>query len=173
MSSGEPKMGPSFLDPVCAFPARYRVLLENGFIVKRDVTCEGLNYWKKSMVFDSVSLVYASAYDSNPASLFGHIFLKLNSNRGISSRNLLDYSLSFSAMTGESDGLSYMIKGLSGGFPGRFSLLPYYVMVNDYNLTENRSLWEYKIPLSPYQTSLLREHIWEMFHFASIDYYCG
>src|SRR6185503_11289882 len=53
------------------------------------------------------------------------------------------------------------LKGLTGGFPGRFYVMPYYVKVQEYSNIESRDLWEYQLALSPEQVRRLVMHAWE------------
>ncbi|WP_234996075.1 DUF4105 domain-containing protein [Pseudobacteriovorax antillogorgiicola] len=157
-----------YIDPICLFPARYRFLEK--FIRRKKPHCEGIAHWRTKLALESISLVYASAYENNPSSLFGHTFIKLNLKRQ-QGYDYLNYGLSFAAALDPNDGLLYIVKGMVGGYYGVFSLEPYYKMVNEYNLSENRSLWEYEISLSEPQRLLFIEHIWELYQTALIDYY--
>ena len=49
----------------------------------------------------------------------------------------------------------------TGGFPGRFYVMPYYVKVQEYSNIESRDLWEYELSLSPAQVQRLVMHAWE------------
>ncbi len=66
--------------------------------------------------------------------------------------------------------MTYAVKGLGGGYPGRFSTIPYYLKVKNYSNLENRDLWEYRLNLSQDQIDRLVLHLWELgsTHF---DYY--
>src|SRR5690606_41368354 len=47
--------------------------------------------------------------------------------------------------------LLYSLRGLLGGFPGRYQLVPYFLKVQEYNNAESRDLWTYELDFSPEQ----------------------
>jgi hypothetical protein len=129
---------------------------------------------------ESVSLVFSSYYLNNPASMFGHTFLrfgKRNPSVSQDQRELLDYSVDYSANADTGNPLLYAFKGLAGLFPGTFHLRPYYFKVREYNDYESRDLWEYDLDLSPPQVSLLAAHVFELgstwFDYYYIDENCS
>ena len=56
--------------------------------------------------------------------------------------------VNFAADVDTDNGMVYAIKGLTGGFQGRFYVMPYYVKVQEYSNMESRDLWEYELSLS-------------------------
>ena len=65
----------------CAFIARYRWLkAELGFDARRlpPQTCVRFQHWFRELNAEAATLIFASAYLNNPASLFGHILLRLD-----------------------------------------------------------------------------------------------
>src|SRR5206468_11436433 len=54
------------------------------------------------------------------------------------------------------------IQGLIGGYPGTFSILPYYLKVREYSDMENRDLWEYELELAPLELERVLLHLWEL-----------
>ena len=101
--------------------------------------------------------------------MYGHTFLRLD-ERGREDGGLLDYSLNFAAQTDTRSGVLFALFGLTGGFPGRFSLLPYYMKVQEYNNLESRDLWEYRLDLGTRTVDMLLRHAWELGS-AHFDYY--
>ena len=65
-------------------------------------------------------------------------------------------------MLDEKNGLTFAIQGLIGGYPGTFSVLPYYIKVREYSNLENRDLWEYELNLSPEEIEIFVDHLWEL-----------
>jgi len=110
----------------------------------------------------SVSLVFASYFMNNPASTYGHTFLRLNAKSHTSNERLLDYAVNFAADLESDNGFLFAFKGLAGGYHGRFSTFPYYMKVQQYNNLESRDLWEYNLKASPAQLDRLLEHLWEL-----------
>lgn len=159
----------------CAFPARVSFLQSIGLIKNRPKpNCEGWNKWQRAVAPTGLSLVFSTAYPNNPASMFGHTFLRFQSNtqKGTKKKTLLEYSANYSAMVSKNDtGIAYAMRGLFGGYHGLFDLTPYYTMVNDYVHAENRDLIEYDLNLSQGQVDFLFAHLWELYQASSFDYF--
>ncbi len=170
-------IGHDTLDPLCAFPARARWFRRHIDPRLPERPCPDLVRWKAKLNFQSLSLVYSSAYAGNAASMFGHNLLKLNLEQAAAlgapeeGLSLLDYGIGFVAVTNPDDVFTYAIKGLTGGYPGVFTLEPYYELVNTYAYAENRDLWELTIALSADEKELFLEHLWELLSRASTPYY--
>lgn len=157
----------------CEFPARARLLFNQGFLKKLAV-CEEVEQWKQNIDAGQLYLVFASAYPNNPASLFGHTFLRFNrkSKKRASAEKLLGYSLAYQALTNPDDSAPmYVWRGLTGGYQSILEVKPYYMNVGIYNNFESRDLWEYPIPLSKDEQELMLDHLWEIIHKVSYTYY--
>lgn len=157
----------------CSFPFRERLIRENlGITFKKEI-CTDFEEWKSRLNVKSITLVFSSHYPNNPASLFGHTFLRLNRKETPGEANdLLSYAANFAAITGENDhSIVYMMKGLLGGYLGQYSLSPYYQKVNEYNYAESRDLWEYDLKLTELEVEMIVEHLWELYGQSSFDYY--
>jgi hypothetical protein len=115
----------------------------------------------------SLVLVYPNTLLNNPSSMFGHTLLRINP---MSASDLLSHAVSYAAITGEKPGFFYAFKGLLGFYEGRYSNLPYYEKVKEYNDIEQRDIWEYHLNLTPEETYRTFLHVWEMKDFYS-DYY--
>ena len=156
--------------PQCAFPARLKFLKQNTSIQFPQVQCKDFDWWYKRIAAKGVSLVFSSYYASNPASMFGHTLLKLNTEEDGPGK-LSDFSVNFAANTGPEKGLLYIIKGLFGGYYGLFSTEPYYNRVNDYVNGESRDLWEYQLKMDQDAVDWVVKHIWELKTNSYFDYY--
>ncbi|MBI4397128.1 MAG: DUF4105 domain-containing protein [Elusimicrobia bacterium] len=159
------------LHPQCRFPARYEWLKsELSFDPARlpEQSCPRLERWLSRLAPQGVTLVFASSYMNNPASMYGHTFLRLDRSGGRDGFPLLDYTVNFAADTPERNGLLFALKGLLGGYPGRFSTQPYYMKIQQYSNLESRDLWEYPLRLDERARRFLVLHLWEMgsTHFA-------
>jgi hypothetical protein len=156
--------------PLCRFPARYMFLQrELGIDVNRlPVTrCPMLEQFLTELNAESVTLIFSAYYLNNPASAFGHTFLRFNKANTLAvgeRRELLDYGIDFSADVDTSNALIYAIKGLTGMFPGTFKRIPYFYKVREYNDYEARDLWEYELELNREQLMMLTAHLWELGH---------
>ncbi|MFA5976198.1 MAG: DUF4105 domain-containing protein [Elusimicrobiota bacterium] len=153
------------LHPQCRFPARYAWLHEELAIDDQRLppqSCERFEKWKSRMDVESASLVFASYYMNNPASMYGHTFLRFNGKNRKPDEHLLDYAVNYGAdVTTKSDVL-FIIYGLGGLYRGRFSSIPYYMKVQEYNNLESRDLWEYELDLGPGSMDRLVGHLWEL-----------
>lgn len=157
----------------CRFPARWDWLkrkLELDAASFPEQPCPRFSDWRKEVAAEGLSLVFADAFVSNPASMYGHTFLRLHRAGGKPGEELLDYTINFAATPDTGNALAYALKGLAGAFPGRFSTLPYYMKIQEYNNVESRDLWEYRLSWGPEKLDSLLRHAWELgsTHF---DYY--
>ena len=149
----------------CRFPARYAWLKEQlHFDASQlpEISCPRYEQWKEQMNPSSLSLVFASYFMNNPASAYGHTFLRLNGKGHTSHERLLDYAVNFAADPESDNGVLFALKGLWGGYQGRFSTFPYYMKVQEYNNLESRDLWEYDLNVSSANLERLLEHLWEL-----------
>jgi len=151
--------------PQCNFPARYkwlkaRLAFDPARLPER--RCERLESWLKDLNPEKITVVFASHYMNNPASMFGHTFLRIDKKREGPEQKLLDYGVNYAAVADTNNNLIYIVKGLFGGFKGIFSLFPYYVKVQEYNNLESRDLWEYELNLTDDQMNYLLLHLWEL-----------
>lgn len=151
----------------CKFPARYKWLEKN--LVwpqgkKLDYSlCPDYSDWRMNGDINGISLIFASGHLSNPASFYGHILLKFNSETDQQDLNLLDTSLNYGAKPAENENaLVYIFKGLTGGYDGTFTNQQFYRHNHTYAENELRDLWNYNLDLSPQQIELLVDHSWEL-----------
>lgn len=153
-------------NPLCLFPARAAYL---GF--KRPA-CPELDEYLRVTGREAVSLVFSSYYANNPGSLFGHTFLRLHKHKvqGRAASDMLDDTVNFTAYPDTGNPMLYTIKGLMGRFPGRFSMLPFYMKIQEYSNSESRDLWEYELALTPAEVERLLLVFWELGP-QTIDYY--
>src|SRR5262249_27241324 len=113
----------------------------------------------------SVTFVFSSYYLNNPASAFGHAFLRINradDEIPEERRQLLDYAIDYTAQVDTDNPIVYALKGIFGLFPGTFRKIPFYFKVREYNDYESRDLWEYELDLDEHQRKLLLAHVWEL-----------
>ncbi len=159
--------------PQCAFVARYAWLAEElAFDARRlpPQDCPRYREWRAALDAQSLTLVFASAYLNNPSSMYGHTLLRVDAHGQDEHTRLLAYAVNFAANTDEKNGLVFAVKGLFGGYPGTFSVLPYYLKVREYGDIENRDLWEYELDFSPPEVERVLRHAWELLP-AYFDYF--
>ncbi|MDO5542257.1 MAG: DUF4105 domain-containing protein [Acinetobacter sp.] len=156
----------------CKFPARSRWLIEQLQIPQQDlaqVQCPELDEWIGQIKPYKAVLIYATDFMGNPSSMFGHTLLRLDP-KDQKQLNLISYAVNYAATVTGSEGWSYAWKGLTGQYPGEYSLMPYYRKVKEYGDLESRDLWEYELSLNEQETTFLVQHIWEMKH-VQFPYY--
>ncbi len=151
--------------PQCRFRARYLWLAEQlAFDPARlpPQACPRFEWWRERLGARSVTLVFASAYLNNPVSMFGHTLLRLNREGRARGSELTSYAVNYSANPTTTNGLLYAILGLTGGFPGLYSTMPYYLKVKEYGSLEHRGLWEFDLEFTPEELDRLVAHLWEL-----------
>ena len=151
--------------PQCAFVARYGWLdealqFERPRMPQPD--CRRYREWRAALSAEQLTLVFASAYLNNPSSMYGHTLLRVDARGQDEHTRLLAYAINFAANTDEKNGLVFAVRGLLGGYPGTFSMLPYYLKVREYGDLENRDLWEYELDLTPQEVDRVLAHAWEL-----------
>jgi hypothetical protein len=149
---------------VCKFPLRYKWLKQNVPNSWKFTTesCEIYNSFVGKLDAKNLSLVFSSFYINNPGSTFGHTFIRVSRYNEFHNNDLLDYAINFAAEDAKDNVAVYMLKGMAGYYPGRFSVVPYYYKIREYNDYEFRDIWDYDLGLNKEQISRIVDHIWEM-----------
>jgi len=147
---------------ICRFPARYAWLKEQ--LRAYDFPTSSCPKYEKILHRvdpRSTTLVFPSAHINSPASMFGHTFLRINSSYN---SKLLSYAVNYAANADSTkeNGVVFAIKGLVGGYFGKYSLLPYYEKLKEYKDGEQRDIWEYDLNLTTAETLRMFRHIWEL-----------
>jgi hypothetical protein len=169
----EEPVGRSKQPAQCAFVARYTWLKEQlQFDPSRLVplSCERFERWFAEFRARSVSLIFPAAFMNNPASMFGHTFLRIDQEGQTAQTRILAYTINFAADVPPDAGMAFPILGIFGGYRGLFSTIPYYLKVMEYRDIENRDIWEYRLNFDQTQIRRLLMHAWEMGN-ASFDYF--
>ncbi|MBL4711042.1 MAG: DUF4105 domain-containing protein [Gammaproteobacteria bacterium] len=158
----------------CRFPARYYWLVNALKIDQKKilpVKCAKLDQWFDTIKPGSLSLIFPSAYVNSPSSMFGHTLLRVTPNDHRANAPLVAYALNYAADADATDNsLVFSIKGLIGGYPGIFSIVPYYEKLKEYSDIENRDVWEYSLNFSKAEVDQLMRHAWEL-QYINFDYY--
>jgi hypothetical protein len=152
-------------NPQCAFIARYSWLdrelhFDPALMIKQ--TCKRFDDWYKALDPTGLTLVFPAASLDNTSSMYGHTLLRVDAKDQNDRTRLLAYSISYAANTNETNGLVFVVKALAGGYPGTFSIMPYYLKVREYSDMENRDIWEYELNLSPEEVDRVLKHAWEL-----------
>ncbi|WP_350578069.1 DUF4105 domain-containing protein [Pseudomonas sp. HY2-MNA-CIBAN-0224] len=151
--------------PQCVYPARTRWLkaqLNLNDLPK--VECAEFTQWFTDVAPHSTVMIFPAAYLNSPSSMFGHTLLRIDQADVQSNKtSLLSYAINFGAyIEGSDNSILYAWKGLAGGYPGLFALVPYQEKLSEYRSLENRDLWEYRLNLTPEETQRMVEHVWEL-----------
>lgn len=161
--------------PACAFPARFRFLNEELGLVLPEPKCPRWEeFFSRFRGAESVTLVFSTAYPNNPASMFGHTFLRINGKAkpGQEKLDLLDHGISYAAQVPDDENnFLFVWFGLTGGYMGTFSAIPYYAKVQEYVSSESRDLWEYDLNINAQETWWLLANVWEIEVNSYSDYF--
>lgn len=146
----------------CQFPARYHWLKEQlpeqAWV---DQPCSELSAWQQELEAYFLTVIFPASHINSPSSMYGHTLMRLDREDETRSK-LLAYSVNFAANADPTDNeLVFSWKGLSGGYPGVVSVLPYYAKTNEYSHMENRDIWEYRLNLTEQEVAQFVRHIWE------------
>ena len=159
---------------LCRFPARlfwYNEQLPPEARIKPPA-CPALARYGAGSV-ESVSVVYAANSLANPASAFGHTFLRLKRKQAAGGRRLddwSDYGIEYTAVPDTPNPVLYVVKGLTGMFQGYFRIRSFEFIRREYAENEGRDLWEYSLALTRREVTLLALHLWEL-SAAHIDFF--
>lgn len=148
--------------PRCRFIARYEWLKNELGIDETKVPpadCKGFRELMEAARPESATLIFPVAHMNSPASMFGHTLLRIDSD---SKTKLFSYAINYSAITDETNGLFFAVKGIFGYYKGFFGILPYYEKIKEYSNMEHRDIWEYKLDFTKEEVERVVRHIWEM-----------
>ena len=151
--------------PQCVYPARTRWLkAQLNLTDLPKAECAEFSQWFKDVAPHSTVMIFPAAYLNSPSSMFGHTLLRIDQADVQSNKTaLLSYAINFGAyIEGSDNSILYAWKGLAGGYPGLFALVPYQEKLSEYRSLENRDLWEYRLNLTPEETQRMVEHVWEL-----------
>jgi len=146
----------------CRYPARVEWLkskLPQLFKDKNESSCRKLEETLQKEKPNYVTLVFPTAYINSPASMFGHTFLRIDSDLRTP---LIGEAINYAAKTDETNGFVYTYKGLFGGYKGYYSALEYYEKIKEYSAMEQRDMWEYRLNLTPKEIRKMLYHLYEL-----------
>lgn len=155
---------------LCRFPLRVEWLKENIPTLEEKIvpySCEDLDKFLELTNAKYVTMVFPTAHINSPASMYGHTFLKVGADK---ETPLISNAINYAAKTDEKNGLIFAYNGLFGGYEGRYSIMPYYEKIKEYNNLEQRDVWEYDLNLSQEEINKLVLHTWELKD-SYADYY--
>ena len=144
----------------CEFPARFNWLKEKGFVSGDLQNCDEYRKFIDDIKPNGITLLFTNAYMNNPASLFGHTLIRIDTAR--KGTQMLAHGSNFGANSGTDTGAIFAFKGLLGGYEGGYNISPYWDIINTYNNIENRDIWEYRLNLSAAEQEKFINHLYEM-----------
>lgn len=125
--------------------------------------CALYREWRDMVPDARATLVFPAYHLNSPSSMFGHTLLRLDPPATPGWSDYLSFSVSFGAdVRADDNAMFYALKGLTGGYPGRFIVTPYFEKIREYNRIENRDVWEYPLNLDAQETQRLVRHLWEL-----------
>lgn len=146
---------------VCRFPARYYWLKEMLDAPPLPVdACPDIAEFRLKAPTDEIDIVFASENLSQPASMLGHIFLKISGKNIIGHKK--SHAISFYTDTDTINIPKLLYDSTVTGKNGYFTLSPYAEKIELYVDDEQRSLWEYRLLLNETQKELIRLHFSEL-----------
>lgn len=143
---------------ICRYPARFEYILDKLGLSKNDfpkVKCDAYEEYLNKVIFDDISIVFASESNTSPSSMMGHSFLKIS---GQEKTHAFSYFATFDRTTS----FDFFIKAFVGGVNGSYVLSSYSEKENEYLYNEKRSLWEFKLKLNQEDKKRLKAHLWEL-----------
>ena len=165
---------PLRLTAYCRFVARRYWLEEQlGELAEQlpQRSCPEYEQYVEYLDAGSLTLIFPTAHPNSPSSAFGHTLLRIDKKDQRAESRLLNMSINFAAEVPEGvSSAAYAFNGLSGGFPGRFRMLPYHMKLREYGQIENRDTWEYPLTLGKSAVDLVLRHTYEML-ISDFDYF--
>lgn len=133
--------------------------------------CPEFEQFEHYLDADTLTLVFPTAHPNSPSSAFGHTLLRIDKKDQKPESRLLNMSINFAAeVPADVSNTAYAVKGLAGGFAGKYRLLPYHIKLREYGQIENRDTWEYELVLDKPQVDLVLRHSYEML-ISHFDYF--
>ena len=157
----------------CKFIARFKWLITKlDFPELTKITCPLFERWANLKEATGISVVFVSSFLKNPASTFGHLLIKFNSSNRYFGHSLLRPTLNFGAIVNPDDNpFTYALRGIFGGYEGRFTDERFYNFNHVYGENELRDLWEYPLNFSTEQYHRITFHAWELLQNVQFNYY--
>ncbi len=147
---------------ICRFPARaYFLHLKTNMPFNID-KCVNLKMFLKYLEGNDVHLIYVEQYPYSMPSLFGHLFLKIDSP----SCKIINYTADV-----DQEGLLHPFKGLFGYYKGYFSVIPCEEGIEKYVKIHKRKMYTKHLPMNEEELMLMKLHIWELLHIKPSYYF--
>ncbi|MEW6079767.1 MAG: DUF4105 domain-containing protein [Thermodesulfobacteriota bacterium] len=152
---------------VCRFYGRYMWLRET-LAIPADAFADRMCPEIDRIDPVTATLVFPSSYLNNPASMFGHTLLAINTEY---ENRRLAYAVNYAARVDTTSDLAFAFNGLFGLFQGYYSVDPYYKKIQEYGDINQRDIWEYPLNLTPDEIRRLIRHVKEFDKGVYTDYF--
>ncbi|MEO1656952.1 MAG: DUF4105 domain-containing protein [Pseudomonadota bacterium] len=150
---------------LCRFPGRAIFLRQQGVDVPDPIaSCPDVKEFFDDGDTNSVSVLFISGYLSNPGSAFGHLLLRFHAEGDDEPvEDVLDRAINYGAASSEEDPIiPYILKGLFGRYQSTYTTLQFFHQAERYREMELRTIWQYKLDLTPDENELLVAHVYEL-----------
>ena len=154
---------------LCRFPARFRFLQQTLGIVPPAARCPALAAFTTRLHARSVSFVYTTNFFANPASMFGHTFVRIGKTARAPA-SVDDTTVEFTADVDTKNPVFYVVKGVAGLFRGLYRYQRFADKMNEYTSSQDREMWDYDLALDDDEIEMLVDHLWELRQ-AKVDYF--
>ena len=114
---------------------------------------------RASLAPSAATVSFADGHINSPASMFGHTLLVFDSDQH---GRFLSKAINYAADTRTRSGCVFAVRGIFGGYKGRYNVLPYYDKLEQYSDISKRDIWEYQLTLAPDELERLFAHTWEL-----------
>lgn len=146
---------------ICTYPARFYWLKSKLNLPEFDFSnCKELNDFIDKAPLEKASIVFASENLTQPSSMMGHIFIKIQGSN--SSQIYVEHAISFFTEINDFNIPKLIFESLITGKRGFYTLSPYEQNKNYYLLEEQRNIWEYQLKLNNFDRILLHYYLFEL-----------
>lgn len=148
---------------ICKYPARYKWINSRLHLNLKYAECKKLKDFLKPN-FNKISLVFTSERYNSPASVFGHTFIKVESN---DSKYVIDYTAKVPIKVSSP---VYAYKGIFGGYQSKYNFLPFLEKEHEYRNEEFRDLISFDLLFEEDEIENILLHLYEILD-TDQDYY--
>ncbi len=145
----------------CRFPARTVWLKQRGLLEDASLDhCPEVVEFRARAPIDRVEAVFASESITSPASMLGHIFLKVSGTRADGTR--AEHAISFFTDAETWNYPKLLFDSLVIGKRGYFALAPFDTALRQYLTEEQRTVWLVPVRFSASQVEVFSLHLLEL-----------
>lgn len=146
---------------LCQYPARYLWLNKYLNFFSDDFNqCSDLKEFLKKAPLEKLSVIFASENLTQPSSMMGHVFLKIE---GLNHKQIsTEHAISFFTDIRDFNIPKLIIESLVTGKNGYYTLSPYEQNRDYYLFEEQRNIWEYEVSISEEQKKLIHYYLYEL-----------